>query len=86
MVRYKMISISLVFKHSKRNFVSPRGHLISSIYLLFTNLKIAIELNRALAKSTVVVHKQDGFASMKRINTFSEWITFRKKSFYNLYV
>ena len=27
------------WQHSKRNFISPRGHVISSIYVKFEDLK-----------------------------------------------
>ena len=40
--------VEKIFQHSKRNFVSPRGHVISSIYFRFGPYK----KNKAIHKLT----------------------------------
>ena len=40
----KNISLVRIIQHSKRNFVSPRGHVISSIAMVSTILNLYLRL------------------------------------------
>ena len=52
-----------IFQHSKRNFVSPRGQVISSMYFIVTDRKKNYTSNRTYL---VKIHDQERNPSPKK--------------------
>ena len=65
--------LKIFFQHSKRNFVSPRGHVISSISSVLSKHFLLFSLNRFLM---LVLSKNGPFRTVKMVVGFKDLCNF----------